>query len=250
MMPKRNYELMLPHELERAVQEFPVAYAAFGSLEWHGRHLALGNDTLKALGILEHSADLYGGVVLPPTYWGCVGRWHPWTFADIGQDLLARICEYIFRSLAEVGFKVIIGVTGHDVEPQLNAMKEALQKVRADYPVDGFMMMEGDLADFGEHRMDHAAHWETSILMYLHPDSVDMHQIRGDHISGSKEPGEWTSPGIGGRDPRNGAANKELGERLVTGMAEAIGNKARELLRGLEAAGKLEAGPRPGGEPA
>lgn len=66
-MKKTNYELMLPHELEEAVTAFPVAYVPFGSLEWHGKHLALGNDTLKAKGILEHTARKFGGVVVPPT---------------------------------------------------------------------------------------------------------------------------------------------------------------------------------------
>jgi creatinine amidohydrolase len=248
-MKKRNYELMLPHELKETVTRFPVAYVPFGSLEWHGKHLALGNDTLKALGILEHAADRFGGVVLPPTYWGFLTKWHPWTFGNLGQEVLAQVCEFIFRSLADVGFKVIIGVTGHDVREQVDGMNTGLEKVKADYPIEGFMMKEGDLTDFGEHRMDHAAHWETSILMYLHPDSVDMHQIRDDVVSGRMESKNWGSPGIGGKDPRHGNAYKELGERLVLGMAEAIGKKAQELIEKLRSEGKLEAGPRPGGEP-
>jgi creatinine amidohydrolase len=248
-MTEVNYELMLPHELQKAVEAFPVAYVPLGSLEWHGKHLALGNDTLKALGILEHTARKFGGVVLPPTYWGCVGKWHPWTFGDTGQDLLTNICRYIFRSLADVGFKVIIGVTGHDVKQQVDAMNAALEAVKAEFAIEGFAMMEGNLTDFGEHRMDHAAHWETAILMYLYPDCVDMHQIRDDDLTGSMGASNWNSPGIGGRDPRHGNANKQLGEMLVTGMADAIGKKAQQLLESLRAAGKLEAGPPPGGNP-
>ena len=49
----------------------------FGTLEWHGKHMALGNDTLKAHGILEHTARKYGGVVLPPMRYGVVKMWHP-----------------------------------------------------------------------------------------------------------------------------------------------------------------------------
>ena len=47
-MRKVKYEELLPHEFEEALRQFPVAYVPVGSLEWHGRHLALGNDTLKA----------------------------------------------------------------------------------------------------------------------------------------------------------------------------------------------------------
>ena len=43
-MKKVNYEEMLPHEFEGAIRQFPVAYVPVGSLEWHGRHLALGNE--------------------------------------------------------------------------------------------------------------------------------------------------------------------------------------------------------------
>lgn len=246
-MKKIHYALMLPHELREAIEAFPVAYVPLGSLEWHGKHLALGNDALKAEGILEHAARRFGGVVLPPIYWGRVGMWHPWTFGDCGDELLTGLCEHVFRSLAEVGVKVIMGVTGHDVPDQVEAMHKALDAVRGDFPVAGHMMMEGELSDFGEHRMDHAAHWETSILMHLRPDCVDMHQIRDDEINGDMHAGEWDSPGIGGRDPRGGNANKQLGAMLVAGMAEAIGTKATELLESLRAKGKLSQGPQPGG---
>ena len=249
-MNKVNYERMLPHELHEAVTAFPVAYVPIGSLEWHGKHLALGNDTLKALGILEHTARKFGGVVLPATYWGCVGKWHPWTFGNMGQESLQGMCEYIFRGLADVGFKVIIGVTGHDVAPHVDAMRAALDAVKAEHAIEGHMMMEGGLTDFGEHRMDHAGHWETSILMYLCPDCVDMHQIRNEAIGKGPLASDWTSPGIGGKDPRDGKANKQLGEMLVNGMADAIGKKAKELLGSLDESGALGQGPAPGGCPA
>jgi creatinine amidohydrolase/Fe(II)-dependent formamide hydrolase-like protein len=129
-------------------------------------------------------------------------------------------------------------------------MRTALEAVQQSHPIAGHMMMEGDLTDFGEHRMDHAAHWETSILMYLLPDCVDMHQIREEPIGPVDwEHMDWKSPGISGKDPRGGSANKELGRMLVEGMANAIGTKARELLAGLGKAGLLSQGPPPGGLP-
>ena len=41
-MKKVRYEEMLPHELEEAIRQFPVAYVPVGSLEWHGRHFSFG----------------------------------------------------------------------------------------------------------------------------------------------------------------------------------------------------------------
>ncbi|MFC1802770.1 hypothetical protein ACFL0D_02260 [Thermoproteota archaeon] len=105
------------------------------------------------------------------------------------------------------------------------------------------------MTDFGEDRMDHATHWETSILMYLYPDIVDAHQIQDDIISGHMEPEDWESLGISGKD-RNGNANKQLGKLLVYDMAGAIGKKAEDLLGKPKFEGKLSSGPKPEGEQA
>lgn len=70
IMKNVKYEEMFPEELGIILKEYPVAYVPFGSLEWHGKHLPYGNDALKAHGILIRTAQKYGGVVVPPTYWG------------------------------------------------------------------------------------------------------------------------------------------------------------------------------------
>ncbi len=61
-------QFMRPGQLEAAIRKFPVVYVPFGLIEWHGRHLPLGNDALKAHGILVKTAELFGGVVYPPVY--------------------------------------------------------------------------------------------------------------------------------------------------------------------------------------
>jgi creatinine amidohydrolase len=217
---------MLPHEMAEAVAQFPVAYCPFGSLEWHGRHLALGNDTLKAYGILLLTAQKYGGVVVPPTYWGIVGKWKDWTMNDIGQALADELYTKIFLGLADVGFKVIIGVTGHDVAPQRAAIQKAVDAVKATGKATGFAMMEGDLYQLTDDRMDHAAHWETSLLMYLRPELVDISRIAHENLEsddGRKE------AGIYGRDPRK-FASRELGEKIANAIADSVGQKAKQLL--------------------
>ena len=225
-MRKVRYEEMLPHEMAEAVAQFPVAYCPFGSLEWHGRHLALGNDTLKAYGILLLTAQKYGGVVVPPTYWGIVGKWKDWTMNDIGQALADELYAKIFLGLADVGFKVIIGVTGHDVAPQRAAIQKAVDAVKATGKATGFAMMEGDLYQLTDDRMDHAAHWETSLLMYLRPELVDISRIAHENLEsddGRKEAGVY------GRDPRK-FASRELGEKIANAIADSVGQKAKQLL--------------------
>jgi creatinine amidohydrolase len=228
-MAKVKYEEMLPHELDEAVAKFPVAYCAFGSLEWHGRHLALGNDTLKAYNLLLLTAQKYGGVVVPPTYWGFLGKWHDWTMIDFGQEIVDELYAKIFQGLVDVGFKVVIGMTGHDVQPQRDAIAKAVARIQESGKATGFAMMEGDLYDLTDDRMDHAAHWETSLLMYLRPELVDMSRIAHEDLetdAGSK------AAGIYGRDPRK-FASRELGEKIATGIVDAIGRKAQELVASL-----------------
>ena len=228
-MKKVKYEEMLPHEFEEALRQFPVAYVPVGSLEWHGRHLALGNDTLKSYGILLRTADKYGGVVVPPTYWGHMGHWKLGCHPGLPPEITDGLFIAIFKGLVTVGFKVVIGVTGHDVKEQMRSLARAVDAISADGKAAGFAMMEGDLYDLPGDVMDHAAHWETSILMYLRPELVEMDRIRNEVLSTK----EWMQgAGIIGRDPRTDASC-ELGEKIVNRIADNIGNKAQELLAGL-----------------
>ena len=228
-MTRLRYEEMLPHELEERVAQFPVAYCAFGSLEWHGRHLPLGNDTLKAYHLLLLTAEKYGGVVVPPTYWGILGKWHDWTMLDFGQELVDQLYTGIFRGLVDVGFKVVIGLTGHDVKPQKAAVEKAVAAIQESGKATGFAMMEGDLYSLTDDEMDHAGHWETSLLMYLRPELVDMCRISGEDLESQQG---VKRAGIFGQDPRK-FASRELGERIATAIVDSIGRKAQELLAGL-----------------
>ena len=97
-MKKVQYEEMLPHELEAALAEFPVAYVPVGSLEWHGRHLPLGNDSIKAHAMLVKVAEQFGGVVYPPL----------WFHADaFPREHLVPVYSCLFQRLKETGFRDI-----------------------------------------------------------------------------------------------------------------------------------------------
>ena len=228
-MGKVRYEEMLPHEFEDALRRFPVAYVPVGSLEWHGRHLPLGNDTLKAHGILVRAAEKYGGVVVPPTYWGHMGHWKPGCHPGLPPAVVDALFTAIFTGLVTVGFRVVIGVTGHDVKEQVASLQKVVAAIGADGTAAGFAMAEGDLYDLPGDVMDHAAHWETSILMHLHPEWVEMDRIR-DEVLGTPEAAK--AAGIWGRDPRTDASC-QLGARIVNRIADNIGRKAQELLAGL-----------------
>ncbi len=227
-----RYEEMLPHELEAAMAACPVAYVPVGSLEWHGRHLALGNDTIKVHEIVLRAASRAGGVVVPPTYWGHMAPWKPGCHPGLPAEVVDALFTAIFQGLVTVGFKVVIGITGHDVVEQVASLQKAAEAISGDGTAVGDALMEGDLYDLPGDSMDHAAHWETSILMHVRPDLVDLAQLADVDLSTQEAA---SAAGIWGRDPRTDAS-AELGARIVDRIADNLGRKAQELLAGLREA--------------
>ncbi|TIW91502.1 MAG: creatininase family protein, partial [Mesorhizobium sp.] len=65
-----RYELMLPHQIRKAIAENWPVVLPLGVLEYHGEHMAVGMDTLaviKTLELFEKERDV---VILPPFYYG------------------------------------------------------------------------------------------------------------------------------------------------------------------------------------
>jgi creatinine amidohydrolase len=219
-------QFMRPAQLEAAARAFPVVYVPFGLIEWHGRHLPLGNDALKAHSILVQCAERFGGVVYPPVYF-------PWAIhnpptgklkdEDRGWKLAAVTA--LFERLKKTGFRVIIGVSGHNIQTQIELINEALKPVTADGTVAGVGLWEMSLSRCADSDSDHAAKWETSNMMFFYPELVDMAQLGDGPLALDMKPPD----GIGGLDPRL-HASAEVGARNVELDAESIGRKARGLL--------------------
>ena len=211
-------QFMRPGQLEAAGRKFPVVYVPLGLIEWHGRHLPLGNDAIKAHGILVKCAEKFGGAVYPPVYF----------HSGFRQEHLVPVLTDLFTRLKRTGFRVILGVSGHNVKQQIDMIDKALAPVIADGTVAGLGLWEVTLSRGPESATDHAAKWETSNMMFLYPDLVDMSELGDGPINLDMKP----PSGIGGQDPRKHASAK-VGRRNVELAAEAIGRKAQELLASL-----------------
>lgn len=218
LAPDVQMQFMRPGQLERAGRAFPVVYVPFGLIEWHGRHLPLGCDALKAHGILVKTAELFGGVVYPPVYF----------HSGFNQEHLVPVLTDLFERLKKTGFRVIIGVSGHNVQSQISMIEQALEPVVADGTVRGIGLWEISLSAGEESSTDHAAKWETSNMMFFYPDRVAMSELPDGPMNLDMKPPH----GIGGLDPRVHASYK-VGERNVELASEAIGRKAQELLASL-----------------
>ena len=233
-----RYELMLPHQLREAIDKNWPVILPLGVLEYHGEHLGLGMDTLAVIRILDRLEKEKPVVILPPFYYGAAsyaveaperkGSVH------VDSESIAPFAKSLFRGLLRVGFRNIHGFIHHQSEnftagmPTDLAFKfagrqaifEILEKERgegwwgnktmADYYAqhaagsDPFnwikihpLMTKEIIAQYP---FDHAGIGETSLMMALCPEAVDMGRL-------NKE--EWYSLSAEG-------AAKDIGERGVS----------------------------------
>jgi creatinine amidohydrolase len=206
--------------MEKRINELPVVYVPFGSLEWHGYHNPLGLDTIKARALCLRAAEQHGGVVTPATYWPIGGLPHPWT-VRMSSELVHQLAVAIFQQMAHVGFRVVIAVTGHyGVEQVLHIKKSALE-VMYQTGLSIYALPEYEVAADEGYRGDHAAKWETSLTQYLFPELVDMSEA---------EPEGQPMDGVGGEDPRV-HASRELGEKTAELIVERLAAVSHRLAR-------------------
>ena len=236
------YELLRPEQIKARRDQCPIAYIVAGSLEWHSFQNPLGTDSLKAHAICCEAAIKYGGVVLPPFYQGLLGEnnWGPAGWAgymlsfNTEQTFEAAILG-IARALVFGKWKVLVGVTGHDVAEQRDAMQRAIDAATNGQGAGGFAMMEGELHEPGDQiplGMDHAGAWETSCMLYAYPGQADLETLRKRPLS-SDEDFKMSGPeGIGGKNPLK-YASAEMGRKIIEKMGDLIGAKAQAMLREL-----------------
>ena len=247
-MEKIRYQEMLPHEIVARREKFPAAFIGLGGLEWHGEHLAVGNDALKAEKLCELAAERSGGFAFP-TLW--YGEPRVTGLMEVNHDEDRRIrarmgfedeklVESYFRKTSEeqVAF---YGELLYHVLVQMNTLEmKAVCLLCGHYPihdwaqpvVERFNSQFRDTQAFAgiefhyssetpEVGGDHAAKWETSYLWYLRPDCVDMSL----YLGREDEP----LVGVMGIDPRK-EASIEVGRRACDLIVDGMARKARELI--------------------
>ncbi|MEW6356735.1 MAG: creatininase family protein [Planctomycetota bacterium] len=249
-MTKVRYEEMLPHEAVEARTKCPVAFLPIGGIEWHGEHNCLGLDTVKIHAIAMRCAAQISGVAFPPLFYGepresylmeanhdpdgkirekmklPEGSFAPGYMeehrrnADLGYVNLLLHILHEFRSL---GFKVIVVMAGH--YPLLRHATAAAELFNLEvrnaataWACTGYELVRDKIPHAG----DHAAAWETSLMMVLRPELVDLSRLPTD-------PNEKLI-GVGGRDPRQ-FASKEYGEEGLAAIIERVREKVQQLLK-------------------
>ena len=240
------YELLRPAQIREIRNRAPIAYIVSGSIEWHGHQNPLGCDSLKAHAVCCEAALRFGGVVLPAIYqgymikddepdknWGPDG-WEDYTLGYNKVEQLEAAVAGTAKALVAAGWKVIVGVTGHDIEPQRAAMERAIDAAVAGSEASGFAATEGQFhqpTDDIPLRMDHGGAWETSCMLYAFPNTVALEELSGRTLAEDDVLDIDGPEGIGGMNPLT-YGSVELGRKIVEQMGMLIGSKAAQLLSG------------------
>lgn len=249
-MGKVRYEEMFPHEIVAARKKCSVAYLPVGGVEWHGQHNCLGLDTVKAHHLGMECAQKIGGLVFPPLFYG-EPRQNYLMETDHDNDNKIKekmeiseenffsnyldedkneadfnYVKLLVRTLKEIkslDFDLVILLAGH--YPLLSHCRSAVEifnlQTRGEtkaWATSGYELVQKELPNAG----DHAAAWETSLMMYFRPELVDLEQLPKDEAE--------ALIGVMGRDPRK-YASREYGEKGVKLIIEKIDNKIKNILK-------------------
>lgn len=242
---KVRWEEMFPDELLQAIDDCPLCYCAYGLAEPHGAYNAVGLDWLKAQALMERAARANGGVVAPPFVWHVQERTtFDWCGAQgitqtlcssIPEDLFYQMVLFQIRAIDARGFRAVILVTGHygGLEHDMRLLCEYYTR-RTGSPLQLRAFADWELIRFEDYRGDHAGICETSQLMALRPELVDLERKESESSSG---PWAGTNfPLADGRMP-----SRELGENIVRSQIEHLAELQKELLDAYEPKADWEA---------
>lgn len=231
-----RYELMLPHQIRQAIAENWPVVLPLGVLEYHGEHMAVGMDTLAVVKTLEWVEREMDVVILPPFYYGAasyaVEKPEGNGSVQVGGRALAAFGEELFYSLLRIGFRNIHAVIHHQTENFAAGMPTDLAfKTAGRQAIFRFLEKESgegwwgdkEMADYyarheaganpfnwvqvhplmgpeilAEYPFDHAGQGETSLMLALCPQAVDMAKV-GDNTGWYTESAASASQELGMR---------------------------------------------------
>ena len=244
------YEELTPKEFRVRIAKAPIAYLPLGTIEWHGEHLPLGADGIQSQEFLVMLAREVGGVVLPKLFLGpdrmqmLDGRelygmdicfkeagaehYYPTRQLDgsaywVNDSLYHSMIDAILKQLSRAGFQIVVG---HGHGPSTHHFRTHAGEWEQKYSLKTFVCHGSEYDDEGLGLMvDHAAMNETSLLMALRPELVQMDNL-------PQDPQIWPE-GVGGKDPRV-HANRKLGQKAIKLQLERMKGILAGALKGLQ----------------
>ncbi|MDO6657417.1 creatininase family protein [Anaerobacillus sp. 1_MG-2023] len=223
---KTDLLTMTRDEVQRRVQENPVAILPLGATEQHGHHLPIGVDVYLAEGLARRVAEKMNALLLPSLPFG-----YSWVWRDIPgtvsleQHRVEEIIKDVAKSVRRYGIKKLVLINGHDANNA--SMKYATRELMDELDLEIVYLFYPGMEQIHEtlcesetwHGMIHACEFETSLMLALKPELVNMEKAVAEYPT--KPPlygkstislGELSKSGVYGDATK---ATKEKGEKLL-----------------------------------
>lgn len=229
-------EEMRPAQIQDAAKRNVPVLLPVGVLENHGWHLPCGVDLLVSRGVCYKVEEQIEVVVAPPLSYGpgvdLVGRPEMGSL-EVGYLEYLPFARAVLFGLVKMGFQTIFAICHHQgtdgqqgLSMKLAASNLWTEVPRAVHPVwwgelppdkqpqpPGIQVLATSSGRFLDRKYlggDHAGYWETSMILGLRPELVEMKELdRG-------EP--WFSQ----RNPHPRTCTEEFGREMMEAWAEAL----------------------------
>jgi creatinine amidohydrolase len=230
-----------------------TVFLPLGATEQHGPHLPLGVDVYLPTGVAERVARQVGGIVAPTMPYGYKsqprsggGESFPGT-TSLDAHTFSLVLRDVIRGLGIQGVRRVVVFNGHfeNCWPSVEGVDLALRELRRD-GIAGMQVMRLEYWDFvGRDTLDklfpdgfpgteleHASLLETSLMLVIRPDLVDMNKVPSD--GPAKFPNYDRTPFRAGLIPPSGVladarpATAEKGEWLIADHVTRIAAAVRQ----------------------
>jgi len=218
-----------------------------GAIEQHGSHMAMNVDVVLSSSVAKGVAEKLDAVVAPPISYSAKsqqrsgGGYHLIGTTSLDGNTLTLYVKDIIKEFVRHGFKNIILMNGHFENNSF--LMEAIDLALTDVKLKGFNDIKCIFLSYWDFvtdeiinkiypdgftgwALEHAGVMETSLMLYLAPDFVDM--SRAEDTTPADLPAYDVYPIIADRTPKSGclsspmASTKEKGEMLYKGCVERI----------------------------
>jgi len=243
--PDVLYTHLTPSAFRARLGAAPIAYLPLGTLEWHSEHLPLGSDGLQSQGFFIQLARRAGGIVLPMLFLGPDLHEKVNGTDFYGMDLFGfppgapeqlegsaywvddalfgRLLEVVLAGLARTGFKIVVA---HGHGPSTRFFEQHIPEWSRKYGLKLFICWDAASGDAATGLMtDHAAANETSLMLALHPELVEMERLRADP--------QVAPRAIMGPDPRL-HASAAVGQEIIRKNLLWLEGLLRQALREIQ----------------
>ncbi|MCA0145299.1 creatininase family protein [Blastococcus sp. LR1] len=245
-------ELSAP-AIRSALRPDSVLVLPVGAIEQHGPHLPLATDLIAASALAERAVERFGDELdlwlLPPLAYTKSNE-HAWSAGTfwLSASTLTAVLHDLGRSVATTAARRLVFLNGHGGNSAL--LQVAARDIRVETGLRTFVVHprppadQGGTSPAGELGMGvHGGMDETSVMLHLRPDLVDMSQAgrwvpehldayRHVRFGGSVSFG-WSSDDFGPAGVIGDAtgATAEYGEQRVAGMVGYLGEALAEIAR-------------------